>query len=112
VHCVDQINDLKPRAEDFREAGIDIVTIGTDTLDQIKASIQQGVENGDPPLPFPVLSDAEGVAFRRWGCWDDFTQEALHGTFLVDAAGRVRWQDIGLEPFMASDWLLDECRRL
>jgi hypothetical protein len=36
----------------------------------------------------------------------------LHGTFLVDADGRVRWQDISFEPFTQFDWLLAECQRL
>jgi len=37
---------------------------------------------------------------------------ALHGTFLVDGGGRIRWQDISYEPFMHPGWLLAECRRL
>jgi hypothetical protein len=36
----------------------------------------------------------------------------LHGTFLIDAKGRVRWQDISYEPFTKIDWLLKESRRL
>jgi hypothetical protein len=36
----------------------------------------------------------------------------LHGTFLVDGDGRVRWSDVSFEPFTAIDWLLGESRRL
>jgi hypothetical protein len=36
----------------------------------------------------------------------------LHGTFLVDADGAVRWQDVSFEPFTQIDWLLQEARRL
>lgn len=31
---------------------------------------------------------------------------------LIDGEGRVRWGDIGHEPFMDVDFLLKECRRL
>lgn len=50
--------------------------------------------------------------FKQWNCWDEFSDEALHGTFLVDPKGRILWQDISLRPFEESDWLLAECRRL
>ena len=36
----------------------------------------------------------------------------LHGTFLIDESGHVRWQDIGHEPFTEVDFLLREARRL
>jgi hypothetical protein len=37
---------------------------------------------------------------------------ALHGTFLIDGRGRVRWQDICYEPFTEVDFLLKESMRL
>ena len=37
---------------------------------------------------------------------------ALHGTFLVDAKGRIRWQDISFEPFMNTQFLVRESKRL
>ena len=37
---------------------------------------------------------------------------ALHGTFLVDGAGRVRWQNISYQPFKDAGWLLGEAKRL
>jgi hypothetical protein len=36
----------------------------------------------------------------------------LHGTFIVDGDGFVRWQDINYEPFMDTDFLLKEATRL
>jgi hypothetical protein len=35
----------------------------------------------------------------------------LHGTFVIDAHGRVVWQDISHEPFMDVDFLLKEAVR-
>ncbi|MFM1873252.1 MAG: putative peroxiredoxin, partial [Planctomycetota bacterium] len=61
---------------------------------------------------FPLLADPELAAFQAWRCYDDFEGMPLHGTFLVDADGRVRWQDLSYEPFTELDWLLGESRRL
>lgn len=36
----------------------------------------------------------------------------LHGTFLADGAGRVRWLDVSFEPFTEIEWLLAESKRL
>jgi alkyl hydroperoxide reductase subunit AhpC len=52
------------------------------------------------------------TVFRQYRCYDDFEKAALHGTFVIDAKGRVRWQDISYEPFMDVDFLLKEAVRL
>ena len=36
----------------------------------------------------------------------------LHGTFLIDAEGLVRWHDISYEPFLDAEFLLKEAKRL
>jgi hypothetical protein len=36
----------------------------------------------------------------------------LHGAYLIDAAGYVRWQNISYQPFSDAKWLLEEARRL
>jgi hypothetical protein len=36
----------------------------------------------------------------------------LHGTFLIDGAGKVRWQDVSYQPFTDVKFLVDESRRL
>ena len=36
----------------------------------------------------------------------------LHGAFLIDGNGLVRWQDIRFEPFMDAPFLLAESKRL
>ena len=50
--------------------------------------------------------------FRRYRAYDDFEDMPLHGTFLVDGSGRVRWQDVSYEPFMDWEFLLEEAQRL
>jgi len=36
----------------------------------------------------------------------------LHATFLIDARGEVRWQDVSAEPFTDAAFLLEEAKRL
>jgi peroxiredoxin/tetratricopeptide (TPR) repeat protein len=109
LHCVQQLEALSPKAKDFAAAGIQVVAVGNETL----AKTQDNVAAlGDKPFGFPLLADPELGAFKAWRCFDDFEGMPLHGTFLVDGDGRVRWQDVGAEPFVEIDWLLAESRRL
>ncbi|MGK0155638.1 MAG: peroxiredoxin, partial [Neolewinella sp.] len=112
AHCVAQLSDLDPKAPMFRDAGIEVVTIGTDDLNAVKAARQAADENGVDPLHFDVLCDPKANVFRQWGVWDEFADEALHGTFLLDGLGRILWQDVSARPFEESDWLLAESKRL
>ena len=108
VHCVEQLQALAPMTKDFAKAGIEIVTIGTDKLEDVQRSL-----SSDPnAYSFPILADPQARVFRQYRCWDDFENMALHGTFLIDANGLVRWQDISYEPFMKTEFLLRECKRL
>lgn len=50
--------------------------------------------------------------FREWLAFDDFEHLPLHGTFLLDKKGRLRWQDIDSVPFDAFPWLAKEAARL
>jgi peroxiredoxin len=110
LHCVEQLNAFAPKAREFADAGISLVAISTDPKDQLKQSLQQcRLEGG---FPFPLVSDASLGAFKAYRCHDDFENAPLHGTFLIDAEGRVRWQDIGFEPFTKPEFLLQEAKRL
>lgn len=109
LHCVQQLEALAPRAAAFAAAGIDLLAVGNQSL----AAAQEGVAAlGAERPPFALLADPELTAFRAFRCYDDFEQLPLHGTFLIDGDGRVRWQDVGAEPFLQLDWLLAESRRL
>lgn len=108
LHCVEQLQVLGPAAKEFSEAGIEIVGIGSDNLEGLKNSIHDYNET----VPFPLLSDDSLSVFRKYRTFDDFENQPLHGTFLIDATGRIRWQDISYEPFMDTGFLLNESKRL
>jgi alkyl hydroperoxide reductase subunit AhpC len=63
-------------------------------------------------FPFPILSDGTLATFKAYRAFDDFENQPLHGTFLIDGSGFVRWQDISAQPFTSGTWLLAEARRL
>jgi len=106
LHCVEQLEAFGPRAEEFRAAGIEIVAIGTDSLEKLRAT------RGREDFSFPILADPQLTAFHAYRAYDDFEDMPLHGTFLIDGAGRERWRDVSFEPFTDAEFLLAECQRL
>jgi peroxiredoxin/tetratricopeptide (TPR) repeat protein len=110
LHCIEQLRALAPHAGDFAALGVDVVAVGTDTAERVAESLAEM----DPAerFPFALFADPAQRAFRQWRCYDDFEDMPLHGTFLVDARGKVRWQDISYEPFTEIEWLVAESRRL
>lgn len=108
LHCVEQLEAFGPKIKAFQDAGIDVIGISTENPEQLK----KGIENFDEELKIPLLADGDAAAFKSFRCWDDFENQPLHGTFLIDADNRVRWQDISYEPFTDADFVLEEAKRL
>jgi peroxiredoxin len=77
------------------------------------AKVKEALNEFKPgPFPFLMLSDDALTAFQAYRAYDNFEQVALHGTFLIDGDGYVRWHDISYEPFMDVNFLLHESTRL
>ena len=76
----------------------------------MRETVQQ--DKTGTPFPFPLVSDASLKVFKQYRAYDDFEQQPLHGTFLIDRQGLVRWQDISYEPFTEAEFLLRESKRL
>jgi peroxiredoxin len=110
AHCIQQLQAFEPKMTAFMQAGLPIHTVSTDTPEGVKATFALGKANGG--FPFPIYADPSQMTFRKLGAWDDFENKPLHGTFLVDARGNVRWQHISYEPYMEADFLLKEAQRL
>ena len=89
---------------------LSIVAISTDTADGLEKTVKKAKQAGG--FPFPLVSDHTRAAFKAYRAYDEFEGIPLHGTFLVDGDGRVRWQDISYEPFRDTRFLLSESRRL
>lgn len=108
LHCAEQLQAFGPRVPDFRDAGIDVIAISTDDLDGLNLS----VKNYGGDMPMELVADPELKVFKKFRAYDDFEKQPLHGTFLIDAQGKIRWQDISYEPFMDHEFVLGECQRL
>lgn len=109
LHCAEQLQAFAPKYDAFREAGIEVVGISVDDRQGVKNSLET-YDGGK--MPFLLLADPGHTAFKSYRAYDDFERMPLHGTFLIDGRGRIRWQDIGYEPFMEPDFVLDEAQRL
>jgi peroxiredoxin len=110
VHCLEQLNAFGPAAREFADAGISLVAISTDSVEGLKKTFAKS--KNEDGFPFPLLSDESLEAFKSFRAFDDFESMPLHGAFLIDGQGLVRWQDISFEPFTDTKFLLAESRRL
>jgi peroxiredoxin len=109
-HCMEQLKAFTSTAKEFEAAGIKIVAIGSEGAMGLTATSNTcDVKSG---APFPLLSDPELKIFKQWRCHDDFEKSPLHGAFLVDGKGQVRWADISYEPLRDAKFLLGEAKRL
>lgn len=109
LHCAQQLQAFAPRTKEFADAGISIVAISTDD----PMALQKSVDTFKPAtVPFPLASNANLDVFKAYRCHDDFENQPLHGTFFIDGQGFTRWQDIGPEPFMDANFVLQEAKRL
>ncbi|MEZ6149232.1 MAG: redoxin domain-containing protein [Pirellulaceae bacterium] len=109
LHCVEQLHAFAPRTAEFRKAGIQLLAISSEDVESLNTGL---ASLGSESLQIPLHADPKLAAFKAYRCFDDFEQQPLHGTFLLDTHGRVLWQDIGYEPFMDVDFLLNESQRL
>lgn len=131
LHCIEQLTTFAPKTKEFIDAGISLVAISTDEVNELQKSIENyqievqskltsakdkntlpGINEFTGEFPFPLVSDAELNIFKAYRAFDDFEDQPLHGTFLIDGDGLVRWQDISYEPFNEPDFLLKESKRL
>ncbi|MEE2639073.1 MAG: peroxiredoxin family protein, partial [Planctomycetota bacterium] len=108
LHCAEQLQAFAPQKERFEKAGLEIVAISTDDSTKLLESIT----NYGEKMPIPLMSNHDLEVFKKYRVYDNFEKQPLHGTFLIDEEGLVRWQDISYEPFMDHEFLYKESLRL
>lgn len=113
THCMEQLKAFSTASEDFKKAGLEIVAIGSEEAVDLTATADT-CRPGDATKQNAIhlLADPEQLVFRKWRCYDDFEGMPLHGAFLVDGAGQIRWLDVGPDPFTNTKFLLEESKRL
>src|SRR5262249_15622609 len=109
LHCAEQLQAFAPLTQEFQDAGISLVAVSSDD----DAGLAKSIENyKSGAFPFPLVSDPALGTFKAYRAHDDFENRPLHGTFFIDGAGLVRWQDISFEPFRDARFVFNEARRL
>ena len=110
-HCVEQLNNITPFAKEFENSGIEIVAVGPEKLSEL-AKAHNLCSSGEEGFPFKLYSDLESGSFKDYRSYDDFEGMPLHGVFLIDKSSKLRWMDVGPEPFQDIKFLLRESKRL
>ena len=109
-HCLEQLKTFAPVTASFAKAGIQVIAVSTDTTDGLRQTFD--TTEAKLRFPFQIVSDNSADTFKAYRAFDDFEKMPLHGIFLIDGTGAIRWQNISYQPFLDAPWLLQECQRL
>ena len=113
VACVTHLVELDAAMSRFRERGARVLAVSGDAPE---FSLERIRRFGG--FQIPLLSDIDHTVSMDYGVWktvpggDEDDGEALHGTFIVDRDGLVRWAYVGDRPFTDIEALLRELSRL
>ena len=79
-----QLQTFGKEYEALKKLNVETVAIGSDDLDAAKAlkNNKDGIK-----FPMPILADPKLELFKLYQAYDDFENQPLHGTFLIDAQG-------------------------
>jgi peroxiredoxin len=109
-HCMEQLNAIADVAEQLKSSGIEVAAISLEKPEELTKANEKSKRKGG--FPFPLLSDSSLSVFKTYRAIDDFEKTPLHALVLIDASNRIRWLDIGYDPFTQTSFLLEECKRL
>jgi len=98
-HCLKQLDIFRLWEARIRAAGASLVAVSVDNAERVARTWAGPDRTKEERYPFPILADPELGRFKAWGAWDGYGGRPVHGTFVTDAAGKVRWQRTGTEPF-------------
>ena len=105
VHCNAQLQSFALLCARFAALGVNVIAISSTGVQ----ALPKATTGGDP-FPILFLADARREAFRVFGCLDA-SDSPLHGTFVVERGGKVRFSNVGKEPFMDAERVLAEVER-
>lgn len=109
AHCQQQLQEFGKRIDDFKKLNTELLAISTDDLE---ASRSLKANKDGVSFSMPILPNANLSVFKGYLSFDDFENAPLHGTFLIDAKGMVRFQRIGPDPFLDADFIKSEAARV
>lgn len=108
-HCLEQLKAFGKAFEEFRTQGTDLIAVSTDDVTATQALL---ATPDAAAFPMPLLPDPTLGWFRAYRVFDDFEHQPLHGAFLIDGQGKVRFQRISADPFLDVEFLKREAARV
>jgi peroxiredoxin len=109
AHCMQQLQEFGKEIKTFAGMNTDLIAIGTDTAEEARA-LKTNTDGIKFPMPF--LPDPSLVIFKKYQVFDDFENAPLHGAFLIDKQGQIRFQRISADPFLDVEFLKGEAARI
>jgi peroxiredoxin len=109
AHCMQQLQEFGKEYEALKKLNVETVAIGSDDAEATKA-----LKNNKDAIKFamPMLADPKLELFKLYSAYDDFENQPLHGTFLIDAQGNIRFQNISADPFLDVEFIKTEAGRV
>ena len=109
AHCMQQLQVFGKEFDALKKLGVDTIAVSTD--DAVAARELKNNKDG-VKFPMPMIADPKLESFKRYRAYDDFEGQPLHGTFLIDAQGNVRFQRISADPFLDVEFIKGEAARV
>jgi len=91
LQCLQQIQLFTEHANSFHHKNVQVIGISSSTSEELYTGLQT------LDFPFYMLADPLGKAFKAFGC---HCGGPLHGTFLIDKTGNVKWQKVSTKPYL------------
>jgi len=87
--CSVQISSFDTRIKEFKDEGIQVIGISSGSSKDLKRGLKK------MNVGFPLYCDKTGEVFRDFGCMHGHS----HGTFVINAQGHIKFQDVSKNPF-------------
>jgi peroxiredoxin len=109
AHCLQQLKLFGEQMAELEKLDADLVAVSTDDAEttRLLKTNSEGIA-----FPMPMLADPKLEVFQRFRCHDDFEGAPLHGIFLIDRDGMVRYRRISSDPFLDIEFVKRELSRM
>jgi peroxiredoxin len=109
AHCMQQLQLFGKEYDGFKSLNLETVAVSSDDIGATRnlKNNKDGIK-----FPMPMLADPKLELFKLCRAYDDFENQPLHGTFLIDVEGNVRFQRISADPFLEVEFIRAEAERV
>jgi len=88
--CSNQIQAYADLYRDFIAQGVDVFGVSSGTVEDLFSGLKK---KNQQAIQIPLFVDATGKIFKDYGCM------GLHGTFIIDKKGDIKWQNVSTTPY-------------